>query len=130
MVPYSVYAPGVAARVLLALTAVLVLAWTAVLLRNFEVGRAATIRGDLERLDSAELLDPSAQWDQVKASVYLLNGDSRRAALEAEALVRDEPQNIVAWSVLREATRRDDPSRSASAAAELRRLNPLTSRER
>jgi hypothetical protein len=115
-----------AARVLLALTATLIIAWVGVLLRNYEVGREAVIQRDPEGIESAQLLDPNAYWDQVRASVYLLNGDPRRAAETAEVLVHDEPQNPVAWAVLRAATRGIDPSRSEGATAELRRLNPLT----
>ncbi len=49
-----------------------------------------------------------------------------RAAAEAEQLIRAEPENVVAWSVLREATRQTDPKRASEATAALRRLNPRT----
>lgn len=133
-----VYAPFVAARMPLALISVLVIAWAGVLLRNHELGDDAALRAffapppsevererDLERLEDAELLDPSSYWKLAHASHHLLSGDPRRAALEAESLVRDEPENASAWGLLERATRRTDPRRAAQAAAELRRLNPL-----
>lgn len=129
-----------AARVLLALTAVLVLAWVGVLFRNYEIGKDAAVRAffgpklsraererDLDRLDDAQLLDPNAYWRIARANYHILDGDRRRAARAAEDLVRDEPQNIFAWSTLLQATRRSDPERAAEAVAEIRRLNPLAS---
>jgi predicted Zn-dependent protease len=106
--------------------AVLVIAWTAVLLRDLEVGRDGVNARDPDRLESARLLDPSVYWDQIRAGVLLLNGDADSAAAQAEAVIRAEPDNFAAWSLLRQATRRSDPRRSAQAARALRRLNPLT----
>jgi predicted Zn-dependent protease len=125
----------------MALIAVLVLAWVGVLLRDFKLGYDASVRGfyspqrtasarsrDLHRLTQARLLDPSSYWQLARASYSLQSGNPRRAATVAEALVRDEPQNPYAWGILRDATRRSDPARSARAAAEIRRLNPLGAR--
>ena len=109
----------------MALVAVLVLAWLVVLLRNYEVGRDGLVNRDPEQIESARLLDPNRSWKLTLASVYLLGGDSARAAAEAERLVASEPENAVAWSLLRAATRETEPARSAQAAAELRKLNPL-----
>lgn len=130
-----------AVRVPLACVAVLVLVWVGVLTRNHELGKEAAVRAffgpepsaadrerDLERLEDARLLDPNAYWRVARANYLLLDGDARRAAMTAEELVRDEPENIFAWSALLEATRESDPSRAAEAAAEIRRLNPLGSR--
>jgi predicted Zn-dependent protease len=121
----DVYAHAVLVRVSMALVAVLVLAWLAVLLRDYEVGRDGLVERDPEQVESARLLDPNRDLDLTLASVYLLNGESRRAAAEAERLVAAEPDNAVAWSLLRAATREDEPRRSAQAATELRKLNPL-----
>jgi cytochrome c-type biogenesis protein CcmH/NrfG len=118
--------PFVLPRAVLALVAVLVLAWVGVLLRNHEVGEAAVSDRDTGALESARLLDPNRYWDQVLAGVYLIEREPRRAAAEAEELVRAEPDNVVAWSLLREATRGTDPARFDQATAALRRLNPLT----
>jgi predicted Zn-dependent protease len=127
----------VAARALVALLAVLVLAWVGVLLRNYELGKDALARSffaaqlgedqrqrDVKDLEDAEFLDPSSSWDVTAANYLLLTGDVRGAVRAAERLVRDEPENISAWSVLQRATAEGDPRRSAEAAAEIKRLNP------
>jgi hypothetical protein len=116
----------VAARFVLAALALLVIAWTAVLLRDLEVGRDALDARDAGRLESARFLDPSVYWDQIRAGILLLNGDPAAAAAQAEEVIRTEPDNFAAWSLLRLATRRSDPRRSAQATLALRRLNPLT----
>lgn len=113
---------------MLAGLAVLVIAWTAVLLRDLEVGRDGVSARDPERLESARLLDPSLYWDQIRAGVLLINGDADAAAAQAEAVILAEPDNFAAWSLLRVATRRSDPRRSAQAERALTRLNPLTAR--
>ena len=129
-----------AARAALALTAVIVLAWVGVLLRNYEIGKDAAIRAffgpklsqaeskrDLQRLDDAQFLDPNAYWRVARANYLLLIGDQRRAARAADQLVRDEPQNLFAWGTLYKATKENDPERAAQAVREIKRLNPLGS---
>src|SRR5262245_25142388 len=129
-----------AARVVLAAVAILVLAWVGVLLRDYQLGHEAALHGffapakapaerqrDLQRLDEVQLLDPSAYWDGARATYLMLIGDTRAAATAAEALVKDEPENLLAWGVLRAATRESDPSLSARATEQIRRLNPLGS---
>jgi predicted Zn-dependent protease len=127
----------VAARALLLALAVLVLGWAGVLLRNHELGEDALARSffaaqlgedqrqrDLQDLEDAEFLDPSSSWDVTAANYLLLTGEVRAAVRAAEQLLRDEPENISAWSVLQRATAEGDPQRSAEAAAEIKRLNP------
>jgi hypothetical protein len=108
----------VAARISLFVIAVLSLAWLAVLLRDQEVGQAG-------RLDDAELLNPDSTWQLKRAQRWFARNQPRRAALEAEALLRSEPENIEALFLLVVTTREIDPRRSAQALAEIRRLNPL-----
>ena len=130
-----------AARVLLALCALLVIGWVGVLFRNYEIGKDAAVRAffapatspaererDLQRLDDAQLLDPNAYWKVARANYQLATGDRRGAAAAAEELVKAEPENIFAWGTLLRATERSDPTRARQAAAEIRRLNPLGSR--
>jgi hypothetical protein len=130
-----------AARVLLAVCALLVLGWVGVLFRNYEVGKDAALHAffapekspaarerDLERLDDAQLLDPNAYWKVARANYQLATGDRRGAASAAEKLVSAEPENIFAWSTLLRATERSDPARARQAAAQIMRLNPLASR--
>jgi hypothetical protein len=127
-----------AARVLLALSAVLVIGWVGVLLRNYEIGRDAAFHAffspeksqagrarDLDRLDDAQLLDPNTYWKIARANSQLASGDLRGAEAAAERLVRAEPENIFAWGTLLRATERSDPARAREAAAAIRRLNPL-----
>src|SRR5215211_7068644 len=103
----------VLARVSLVLLSVLVLAWSAVLLRDQERGRAAAERlledpksppeefgRDMERLEAVELLNPDSQWKLYRSYFWLLRARPGRAAQLAEGLVRDEPENIRAWQQL------------------------------
>ena len=126
---------------LLALIAVLVLAWVGVLARNYEIGKDPAVRAffgpklskaerqrDLDRLDDAQLLDPNAYWRIARANYYILEGAGDEAARAAEQLVREEPQNVFTWSTLLQATRTSDPERAREAAREIRQLNPLGSR--
>ena len=124
------------ARVVLALVAVLVLAWVGVLLRDERIGQSAADRvlygpplppdefaRQLERLEDAELLSPDSRWAEARAG-FLLRRDQPAAARAAEALLRDEPANIDVWVTLYEATKKSDPRRAAQALAEIRRLDP------
>jgi len=128
----------VLARVSLVLLSVLVLAWSAVLLRDQERGRAAAERlledpksppeefgRDMERLEAVELLNPDSQWKLYRSYFWLLRARPGRAAQLAEGLVRDEPENIRAWQQLYLSSRGRDPARSRQALAMTRRLNPL-----
>jgi hypothetical protein len=123
-------------RIALALFAVLVIAWSAVLWRNENVGYDAADRifGDptmsdaewadsLDALRSAELLDPSSKWRVSRATALLLR-DPPAAARLAESVVDREPDNLEAWAVLYRATRGRDPGRASEALAQVRRLNP------
>lgn len=128
-------------RIALVLLAVVVIGWIAVLLRDFEIGHEAANRSffaprlsqpqrekDRQALADASFLNPSRYWAVAHAGNLFLAGDAPSAAREAEALVRAEPANTAAWSVLRAATQESDPARSAEAAARLRALNPYGSR--
>ncbi len=125
----------------MALTAVLVLAWVGVLVRDREVAEEARTgafsRPELsqaerdrhaDRLKAARLLDPDRSLELERATYFLLSARPERAARIAEAVLRKEPENIGAWGVLTQATRLHDPARSARAEAEIRRLDPLGSR--
>jgi hypothetical protein len=126
--------------VALVFLSLLVLGWVGVLLRNYERGNEAALRGffapdlsqaerrrDLGLLADAQFLDPSSYWDLARANTLLISGDRRGAARAAEAVVHAEPENFSAWGLLRTATEESDPRRSAQAAATMERLNPLAS---
>jgi hypothetical protein len=124
-------------RIALALFAVLVVAWSAVLWRNETVGYDAADRifgnptmtaaewaRSLDQLRDAELLDPSTKWRVSRATALLLR-DRPAAARLAESVVEREPDNLEAWLVVLRATRGRDPERAAEALAQAKRLNPL-----
>jgi hypothetical protein len=129
-------------RAALALAALLLALWFAVMFRNQEVGQSASERvladtrmSDAEWAEtmddfrSAGFLNPSNEWSVIRAS-YLLTRD-RPAALEAaEAVLRSEPENLTAWSTVQNAAKGIDRRRAAEAAAEIRRLNPPPDRPR
>jgi hypothetical protein len=123
-------------RIAVALVAVLVLAWSAVLLRDERVARQAEhrFRSDPEMSDAAfarvtdqfedaALLNPGTPWTLVRANVLLLR-DKPQALRVADEILEDEPDNLGAWVVVAEATRGRNARRNAQALAEIRRLNP------
>jgi hypothetical protein len=125
-------------RLSLALIAALALAWLGVLLRDHELGQAAfdrlshdrnltpaESRRELHHLDDSQLLNPESTWELDRGSYWLAQGRERRAARIVEGLLRNEPRNIEALTILFLATQKTDPHRSAQALAELRRFNPL-----
>ena len=126
-----------ASRVAIALVALLLFAWSAVLWRDERIGGAASERilrnpgmsdaevaQALEDLRSADLLDPTTDWELARAGALLLRGDRREAVRLTENVLDREPDNLQAWVVLREASEGQDPARLAQANAEILRLNP------
>jgi hypothetical protein len=123
------------ARATLAVVAVLLIAWFAVLFRDHRIGGAAARalfevpataserERALDRLEDAELLAPGNKWQTIRAG-YLLRHDNEAARELAERIVEAEPDNYSAWLVLMVATRGHDERRSTQALAEMRRLNP------
>ncbi len=124
------------ARVLLAVLAVVLIAWFILLARNHAIGTDASTRivsepgmgaADWQRamddLQRAELLDPSTEWSLVRAQ-YLLLRDRRAAMRVADDVLRTEPDNLAAWWVVLRAARDLDGPRRRQAAAQIERLNP------
>jgi hypothetical protein len=124
------------ARGLLALLAVVLIAWFGLLARNHAIGTSASSRvvsdpgmgaaaweRTMDDLERAELLDPSSQWSLVRAQ-YLLLRDRRAAMAVADDVLRSEPDNLAAWWVVLRAARGIDRGRWREAAVEIRRLNP------
>lgn len=125
-----------AARVLIALVAVVLIGWFSVLARNHALGTSASTRivtepgmgaaqweRAMDDLERAELLDPSPEWSLVRAQ-YLLLRDDGAALRVADDVLRREPDNLAAWWVVLRATRDSDPARWREAVAQIRRLNP------
>ena len=131
------------ARVLIAVSAVLILGWLSVMLRNERVGSVAAhrlfyerdlpeaeMRREFDRLEDAGVLDPDPKWEVRRASYLIIHGEPRTAANAAAWLAFAEPANIEAWAALYEATRGRDPRRAAHARREILRLNPLALQRR
>jgi hypothetical protein len=128
----------VLARASLAVLAVLVMGWLGVLLRDERLARSAndrvfytpTLSGpalarELDRLESARLLNPDPTPDLQRAALLLQRGHHEQAARIAEDRVRREPASLDAWTIIAKAERLRDPARAAEALAEIKRRNPL-----
>jgi predicted Zn-dependent protease len=125
------------ARVLIAGVAVLVLAWLALGMRSlgqFERAERLAARADatpaeaeeIERLlEGARLLNPDTRPLLVQGAFLAgRRGERARGVAILERAVRLEPENVVAWGVLAEATDHLDPRRSRVARARVAQLSP------
>jgi predicted Zn-dependent protease len=133
----------VGARIAIAVVALVALAWLAINLRGLGLSErgerlAATpnaTRAQVEEaedaLEDARFLNPDTRPLLVEGSLLAAQG-GRRAEEGIELLeraVRREPDNLVAWGVLADATRRLDPARSRVARQRARELSPPVDRE-
>jgi hypothetical protein len=127
----------VVARALIALLAILLIAWFTVLAHDHAIGTdaatrivsdpgmsAADWRTTMDEFKRAHLLDPSSDWSLIQAQYELLR-DRTAALRRAEAVLRTEPDNLSAWWVVLRATRGVDPERNREAVAAIGRLNPV-----
>jgi predicted Zn-dependent protease len=125
-------------RVLVALVAVVAIAWLGVNLRDydsFERGERlafapnagqAQVEEAARLLEDSRFLNPDTRPLLAKGALLVARGDGRARegiALIEEA-VRREPDNVFAWGVLASATRRLDPERSRQARARVDELSP------
>lgn len=128
-----------AARILLGVVAVVVLAWLGVLERDTRLqargaaaGRPGAAAAALDRaagdLRAASRLNPDTVPDIALATVYRRQGENARAKATLEDVLRREPDNLTAWGVLFTFTARDDPATARRALAARRRLDPLRAR--
>jgi predicted Zn-dependent protease len=127
---------GPAARIGLAVLALVVAGWLAVGLRAAipETRGLAIARGDVssperqrevrDLLTDARSLNPDSQPRVAEASFLVATKKPRQAARLLEPVVRDEPDNAEAWAILAGATAKTDRRRNAQALAQLRRLKP------
>jgi hypothetical protein len=121
-----------AARAIVAVVAVAVLAWLAVMERDQRLvasGIAAAGRGDhraAERaFERARFLNPDATPDVGLAFVAQASGRPGDAQAQLEAVLRREPDNLSAWGQLRNLARGRDPQVEQRAEAAIRRLDPV-----
>jgi hypothetical protein len=127
-----------AARIAVALVAVLVIGYSAVLLRDVRLQERATELaqqgrqpGALDRAvrdyDAASFLNPDTGPDVGLAFGLQAQRRAQAAIAAAEDVVRREPENLTAWRLLAVLTTEQDPARSRQAAARARELDPLGS---
>jgi len=122
-------------RVALAALALLALVYLSIALRNVALAErgerlAALLDPTPAQVDEAErllerarLLDPDTRPMLVEGRLLAAQGRPEGRSLLERAVER-EPDNVVAWSVLAEATREGDPARSRAALARMRELSP------
>lgn len=127
-----------ALRVAPALVALVVIAWLGLNLRELglgERGERLAATPDLtpaqaaeaeEALEDQRFLNPDTRPLLVQGALLARRGGSRaREGIELlEEAVRREPDNLLAWGVLADATRRLDPERSRAARRRARELSP------
>lgn len=122
---------------MIAVTAVLVLAWLGVMERDvrLEVRGTAALRSDVDPavlaraetdLRRANLLNPGTGPDLSRALVRRARGRSVQSVALLEDVLRREPDNVTAWRVL--GVLSPDSARQSLAAQ--RRLDPLNARRR
>jgi predicted Zn-dependent protease len=129
----------VTARVLVGAVALVALAWLGVMERDLvlqERGAGALRPGssaaDLARaetdLERARLLNPDPAPDVNLALLHRARGEPARALAAIEAVVRREPDNLMAWATLAVLARGEDHAAVARADAARLRLDPLNAR--
>jgi Flp pilus assembly protein TadD len=95
------------------------------------LNRAAT-RAQLERgiarADDAKTLNPNTEPDLAVYGLLVRLGRSAEARRVFESVVRREPDNRTAWSLLAVSTQANDPAQFRRAIMHLHELSPLTTR--
>jgi predicted Zn-dependent protease len=129
-----------AARIGVAIVSALVLAWLGVMERDtrlladgIEAAGGAGRPADLPRAEatfkSAGLLNPDTRPDVLRAAIQSRRGRQAEAIATLEAVLRSEPDNLGAWSVL-SSVGKDDPAIVRRARAARARLDPVNARGR
>jgi hypothetical protein len=122
----------VIARVVIVVTAVLVLVWLGVMERDLRLevrgGAALRSKGDPAVLARAEtdlrranLLNPGTSADVSRALVRQARGHTHQSVALMHDVVRREPENVTAWRVLAVLS----PADARRSLAVQRRLDPL-----
>jgi O-antigen ligase len=82
----------------------------------------------LDLLHHASRLTPDSEPEVLEITLLFLQHRERESARVAERLVRDEPDNVVAWRLVAGVRKRLDPARAPAAEARVRALDPQRSR--
>jgi predicted Zn-dependent protease len=122
-------------RAAVAVVAVLVIAWLAVMelnVRRQADGLTAAQRHEFAAADddfrAAGTLNPSTAPDVSRALLYERAGRRARAAALLEDVVRREPDNLTAWGLLYTFSKDQDPATAARALSARKRLDPVSAR--
>ena len=122
-------------RVVVAVVAVVVIAWLGVMERDTRLLARADHAAQARDYAAAErdLRDAGTLTADTTADLrraFLLQatkrGDAARALLED--VVRREPDNLTAWGLLLTFSRQADPAAAERARAQIRRLDPVRAR--
>jgi predicted Zn-dependent protease len=124
-----------AARALVALVAVVAVAWLAAMERDARLlarGQAAAQAGEVASAEAdfraAGWLNPDSAPEIGRAFVLQGSGRPDEAAAVLEGVLEREPDNITAWGLLYAFSRERDPETAERALAARRRLDPLNAR--
>jgi hypothetical protein len=131
----------VLARVAVAVIALAAIGWLAVMERDarlYERGIAAggslddpeTIARAESDLEAARLLNPDRTPDVGRSLVLWVVGRAPEARALLEDVVRSEPDNLSAWTVLSWVNDGADPALERRVRAQVRRLDPLSEERR
>ena len=122
-------------RGIVAVLAVVVLAWLVVTERNLRLqasGVATTEQQDFARAEEdfarSSRLNPDTTPDLQRAYVLNARGDHDQAIAAARDVLRREPENRDAWGLLLGFVPDKQSPLAQRARAEVRRLNPLAAR--
>ena len=120
------------ARVALALVAVVVIAWLAVMERDTRVQSRALAESGRPPISraysdfrSARFLNPDTAPDVLLGLLDAVHGQTSRGIARLEAVVRREPENLFAWGQLYKVAQGHDQAVANRALVELARLDPL-----
>ena len=122
-------------RVIIAVVATLLVAWFIVLARDQLIGSRASTRvaedpamshaswlRAMDDLRDADLLNPGTEFTVARAATLMLH-DRPAAVRLADSILRREPDDVNAWSVVVAATRGRDQARFTEALRQFRRLS-------
>jgi hypothetical protein len=123
-------------RIAVAIVAVVVIAWLGVMYRDAHLqargvavlrDRSADrdLRGAEADLLAARFLNPDAAPDTTRAVIYRAQGRDRDAIALLDEIVRREPDNLSAWSVMRLSATGTDTAAFKRSLAQLQRLDPV-----
>jgi cytochrome c-type biogenesis protein CcmH/NrfG len=125
------------ARVGLAVVAVLVACWLAVMERNTRleanslqlVGQGHPVRAE-KQLRDARLLNPDTAPDLRRALIYFTRQDAGPARAALDSVLRREPDNIEALTGMLALSSGHDQAETRRILEQLRRLDPLSAPRR